>query len=525
MRVLSDQRCVFPWLLTVVCVGMLCAGRVACGFFATAADELMVASSEEHVWAVVRDPSNRSTWRLVHHATGMDGAYSRVARTLDAPPRAMAARGNQVLLIMPPQLPSGTELDLLGLRVQQNVALETFFDVPLDGWDIYAGLSIHDRLAGVALGDSGPLVLTLPDQQDVADVRRTRGDNETTPTMAQLRRQTAYAWSEVPLPDPLHAELKQQLLPQQELTEASIIAPNADGATQLYTRAEGVWTSRLLGVPWQSIKRVARYQDRYAVALTSDEPGMITLGLERGGSVLPVLTVAEPETSWGLAAIADALLLITLDETGQLSVQTIDPLDGEPSGPVVWERPPLNVTEWLHLPILGMLVVAALLAIVLFRPSEAPDVPILAGVVPMGLVRRLIALGIDLVPGVVVATLVFDLELAEIALIDIVTSDMAIAGPGSLIIGITIAHELITELFTDRTIGKVLCGGVVVASTGGRPSRRAVLLRGLFKAVVLYAPILAVFVLLSPARQGVPETVSRTVVADARAARKPASSE
>ena len=51
------------------------------------------------------------------------------------------------------------------------------------------------------------------------------------------------------------------------------------------------------------------------------------------------------------------------------------------------------------------------------------------------------------------------------------------------------------------------------------------MMNSIFKAVVLYAPILAVFVFLSPALQGVPETVSRTVVADARVRENPSDPE
>ena len=64
-------------------------------------------------------------------------------------------------------------------------------------------------------------------------------------------------------------------------------------------------------------------------------------------------------------------------------------------------------------------------------------------------------------------------------------------------------------------------GGVVRSSTGASPSSGSVLLRALFKGVILYAPILGIFSLLSPARQGIPETVSRTVVADRLIERKP----
>lgn len=516
MRLLFDR---FPISLVLFLLGSFAFSTLP-GGRACAADDLLIASSEEHVWLIVRDPTTRGTWRLMHHASGMAGSFARVARTLDAKPMAIAARGDQVLLAVPPHQSSGTVLDLLGLRVQENPTLGTYYDVPLDGWDIFAGVSNKQPLGGISIGAEGPNALLLPSVQRSAGVRRTRGGTVQEPEDAALLRHSAYAWEDVALPDALLKVARQELLPSVGLAEASILAPLGEGTSGLFTLAEGTWSTRELGVPRASIQHVVRYQDRFAYALEEQE-GTIRLVFERGGSLLTILEFDTPKGCWGLASVGDSLLILEVDEAGVILARTVDPIVGSLQEPIIWEPPPLDLSDWLHLPIIGMLVVAALLAIVLFRPSEPPDMPLRCGVVPMAFSRRLLALGIDLIPGIVIALLLFDIDPARLSLLNLFSPDIALAGPGSVVIAITIWHETMAELIADRSIGKLICGGVVRASNGGRASRGSILLRCMFKAVVLYAPILAVFVILSPARQGVPETVSRTVVADAHAREEP----
>ena len=69
------------------------------------------------------------------------------------------------------------------------------------------------------------------------------------------------------------------------------------------------------------------------------------------------------------------------------------------------------------------------------------------------------------------------------------------------------------SIVTMHLPGKLLVGGRVIDAGGGRPAIVRTLARNLFKAVMLYAPILAIFALLSPGGQGIGEVVSRTFVA------------
>lgn len=513
------------WIARAVLALVIC---LVCGSAqdARAADNevLMVASSKDHVWFVAKDPSRPRTWRLMHHTQEMGGPYARVARTLDSKPLAIAARGDQVLVAMRRTVPGAGDLDLLGLRVEHNAAMGTFFDMPLDGWNVLAGIPNDAPLAGIAIGTEGPLALLLPEKRVLEGIRRTSASAETPPQMARLLLQKGFAWNPIELPEGLTSSANQRLCPTTGLAEALVLGRGADGSAQVHSFADEAWSQKDLGVQEELILRIVRYQDRLAYVL-KNEGSTIKIAFERGESLLTVATVPKPSITWGLAASGDQLLLIEIDNGGKIGVRSIDSIQGTLGSYVQWIRPPLDVSEWLHLPIIGMVVVAALLAIVLFRPSESPDAPLRAGIVPMPFSRRFIALLIDLVPGIVLALIFFDTDLSLLSSMPLWSSEFALAGPGAVVIGVTILHETVAELIWRRSLGKFVMGGVVRASDGSQPSSSQILLRALFKAVVLYAPILAVFVFLSPALQGVPETVSRTVVADARVRENPSDPE
>ena len=171
-----------------------------------------------------------------------------------------------------------------------------------------------------------------------------------------------------------------------------------------------------------------------------------------------------------------------------------------------------------------MMVVAALLAIIFLQPTEPPDLPLLMGVRPLSIGRRLLAFCVDLMPGIALV-LILGIEAPRTDVLPIWNVEFALSIPGLVVIVSTLLHSCLSELWFGRSLGKRLFGGCVLASDGSAPRASALLLRTFFKGVVLFAPILAVFCLLSPARQGIPESVSRTVVADTRLTRKMPNSE
>jgi uncharacterized RDD family membrane protein YckC len=107
---------------------------------------------------------------------------------------------------------------------------------------------------------------------------------------------------------------------------------------------------------------------------------------------------------------------------------------------------------------------------------------------------------------------VFGVSLREFSLLPAWSLDAEATAPSALVIAITFLWGVAWESVAGRTPGKMLLGGRVVSTSGDRVGAGRVLVRNLFKAVLLAAPILAIFTVLNPLGQGIGEVLSRTFV-------------
>ena len=492
--------------------------------------ELRTASSEDNVWVVVRNSKVPGEWRLLHHATGMSGPYARVARTFQYRPKALSADGDRVYVLFEPSLPILESMDLVSIEVRRNDSTGSYYELPLSGWDSLASVPFLDGFGGLASTSDGPVALELPSLKSSKGVVRTRGSTvDGSDEQARLLLQRAYQWSPLELPDSLRTVDRQILVPSQG-GGLAVLSSAADGPAVLHLQGDDAWSRRVLDFNYADLLRVASGENRLIFALTSSTPEAETgrpqfeLVITRGDTLLRLGTYPIPEGAWGIAGLGARIMILSTDEKTQMLVSEVDSMSGRQLPAQPWVAPPLEVAEWIHLPVLGMMVVAALLAIIFFQPTEPPDLPLLMGVRPLTMGRRLLALCVDLSPGVLLVFLL-GLEPPRAEAIPLLNVEFALSGPGLVVIAVTLFHSGLSELLFGRSLGKRLFGGCVLASDGSPPRASAILLRTFFKGVVLFAPILSVFCLLSPARQGIPESVSRTVVADARLPRKIPNSE
>ena len=520
----------FAGTLLAVLVSVCLASSVSAAGPPTAATNILeVASGGNNVWVVTKDPAMVGRWRLLHHNQAMDGPYARVSRVVTSRPLAIAAREDRVLVAIKTVEHSAAGIDLLGLRIQRDPTMGSFYELPLDSWEILANIPNDQPFKGLSIGPDGPLVLLGPSTKAAKGVKRTPSADDSSPSKgaARLLEQRAFSWHELPLPAELVLNDRMRLLPSAGAAKVSILSSDSSGGAILNQLVGDDWKSSSLGIKYATVNRVAETSSR--LGFSTDTTNSETLGLSilRGTTLLDVGTVKRPSQAWGLGAIGEDFLVISSwkpdDEEylGSVQVDRVDGITGVVAPPVRWVRLPLDVADWLQLPLIGTLMVTALLAIMLFRPTEDLQLPLKMGVVPMPFGRRFLALILDLVPAIILAVFVFGAEQAKPQGFLLWSSEFAFSPPGILIIGVTLLHETCAELLWGRSFGKMVFGGVVLSSAGERPSHRSVLLRAVFKGVILCAPILGIFALLSPARQGIPETVSRTVVADRFVQRNP----
>jgi uncharacterized RDD family membrane protein YckC len=152
-----------------------------------------------------------------------------------------------------------------------------------------------------------------------------------------------------------------------------------------------------------------------------------------------------------------------------------------------------------------------MLMIFFFRPAAAevalpPELEVAPPVI------RLVALLIDLAPSAALAMLLLSCSLTDLVHAPIVTPDVARTAPYLLACSITVAHETLGELLAGRSLGKAVVGIRVADVEARRATSRQVLVRNLVKSLVLFLPPLAVFTILNPYQQGLPEQMARMVV-------------
>lgn len=130
--------------------------------------------------------------------------------------------------------------------------------------------------------------------------------------------------------------------------------------------------------------------------------------------------------------------------------------------------------------------------------------------------RRAMGGLIDLAPGFFLASLIYDLSVTEILLEawpgNGVEKAFAAMRPGFIVIGVSLFHTTICEFILARSLGKIVCG-MYVADLNGKPAPPAPCFgRALSRAFELFAPLMILVAVISPARQRLGDILAKTTV-------------
>ncbi|MEM6507052.1 MAG: RDD family protein [Planctomycetota bacterium] len=130
--------------------------------------------------------------------------------------------------------------------------------------------------------------------------------------------------------------------------------------------------------------------------------------------------------------------------------------------------------------------------------------------------RRIVAGMIDLAPGFFLATMIFDISVNETILYawpgNGVEKAIAAMRPGFVVIAVTLVHTTVCEFILARSLGKILMG-MYVADLSGKPAPPMPCLgRALSRAFELFAPLMILVALISPARQRLGDILAKTTV-------------
>lgn len=478
------------------------------------------AGSGEHLWFVLPVGDRIE---LLHHALSMDGPYFRVASRLNQVPAAIAARDDRAWIVFEPTGEGSSSANrrrqVFTLRAVVNPATGMLFYDPPGRLEILESLPADGRLAHLASSQRGPLALIVPPAWREAGVQAGEGSIAAEPGLA---RPTVFAlegstWREYTLPESIAGWEPVAIITNETDDRWRVLAQHRrDRALhRMYERSleeDEAWTELEFTGPERPFTVVNAVGQTWLAGFTP-EARRIDLFLVRDESLLPALAVEATGAPWTLAGYGPSLVLVERNGEAAPTIRFIDPVLAQTSDPVEMATQPIMGATRLYMPfILGMVLTIVLLVFVL-RPSSADgDVVLPAAMQPLDFSRRFLALAIDSLPGAILALLLNGLPFEDLFRLPF----WAISLDQSPVIlvwaGVTVLHGAIMEMFSGRSIGKMLVGGRVVTLTGQRAGIGAVLLRHLFKFVVLVIPPLGVFVLVNPHRQGLGETISRTVV-------------
>lgn len=557
---------VLPFLLPVLLPVLVGGGRSAAA--AARESEPLVVSAPlgpdygEHLWIVVWQPEAtplggaRPGWakgvaRILHAPPEAPGTMRIVAEQSVAP-IAIAAYGDRLWTVQPPSTSFPDSRDIVVRRIEWNPATKLSFALPPAG-ELMPGLPAGGELVGLAADQRGLWALITPPPAVRFGVQRD-GASEAASTEAErssrllwLRRD---AWVEVPMPPEL-ARADGLTVGREGIAVLAPVPPAGPG-----TADADAGTGTLIGTPsgpalfpssrvppaeiaatW-SVARVAvprrvagrpvewfEANDRWACAKRVEgDPRLVELSYAIDGR----------EVAWADVRFADDPFAVVAGGSGAVAVAISDPPSdaGSQALPVVersrvsrsasvadpFQRltaPGFGAAYWLHIPLLLMMAMGALMIFAFVRVIASPEQarqPLDVAALPLD--RRIGALFIDALPPAILVLLLFRVPPSELLYLPSWTVDFPRALPAVLTIAGTCLHTGIAEWLSGATLGKRLVRARVVAADGSRPTLLQVVLRGAFKALVLAAPILSVFVLLHRDRRGIGDIASGTVVID-----------
>ena len=435
----------------------------------------------------------------------------REATVLTAVPLSLAASGDQLVIMMEPD-GTGRSNPVYSLTTHRNPSSGAYYDTPLGRLDVLPSALLPAGASSMAADRSTVLALASGDPP-------------------QLFRLGVSEWSVEGLPDEVgaHARISTWVTGGDRRLgiawvnggslEAFVARASAQiGAPESWDRVTlpGAGTEFLFMVDGASCNAIVRRAATGAHELCYAGPQGVR-----------VLATIPPQASvWTVLGVADEFLLAHLAPRGELTLARIDPLNGSiaEAAPLVREIP--RAFEWIHLPLLGGATIAMLLAGFVIKPPIETRRHLVAGWLPLSMMRRTLALGIDLVPGAILALLVTGERVEALLAMPSWTPELSRCVPATIMLGTTGAWCALFEAVWRASPGKWLVGarviraeskprvqGSVAIPVDARAGVGRTLLRAALKSIVLMAPALGVLSFVHPLHQGVPESLTGTAVA------------
>ncbi len=475
---------------------------------------LPAAGSTQHGWiALIPEDDNRAPG-LYHFPAIIEPGGVRVGPRLLAAPTHLAAGADRVLIVYdeiasPPPAPQTTSNEKAAARraePQRRVQSITVSPGISTGYFQYLpvgrspqslpSLPNWGRLDGFTIAADVPLALISP--------APTSPQPGAARTLYALR---ALEWVKTPLPDDLPADERPTLLaddlsvslvarasPQTIAVWRSPIAPSRSPTDRTPPALD--WSKEIIEAPATLDTFVLAAGQ--IVGVDVDAPGEVRLTVLRSSGPIDIDGAKDVAGDIAVFPVGERVYTVWTgaDDNPRLHVAAVSAISGLTlfAGPAVTD--PIVSGRELHT--LALMLGFVLLTIMIFalRPDAAQrrEVVLPEGWSLAGPARRALAVGIDLIPGLVIGAVVFDVRPGDMVSAALLSPDMLMRDAAALLlaIGLTVVHSTLGEWLTGCTIGKRIIG-LRVVTVSGRPTLWQALARSALKFL---CPPLALFVFL-----------------------------
>lgn len=481
---------------------------------------LRAASSGEHLWVAAPVPLGRPEGvRILHSVSGA----VRECGTLDAMPDVLVAADARMWMVMPPS--SGTGLSpVYSVRATYNPISDRWFSEPIGRFDVLPSIPPGGHLSGAASSDRSLLAM----QGQLPFV---------------LLEQRGAGWTERSVPQGLPEGTMLHQWPSRDGPGWALVVRDGDDLRTWTVRApepgtEALeWLGAVMPGSGSGLGLVVSGASRPTVLRQSGRDGGWSLAYVRADGPLEIARIDAPDAPWTVVGLGDSFAIVTVSESGEVSAAPVDSVEGTVGTATPLAEAPSSAGDWLHLPLIGALTIAALLAAFLIRPPVGDRLPALpAGWEPMDSWRRALGLMIDMVPGALVAIAVTGCAPKDLLAMPAWTAATAKAVPSSIMLGCTVLWCLVWEVAVASTPGKLATGRSRIVrvdrlaprdqavragaqaeewpAPAASRARRAI--RAALKGIVLFAPALAFLSFVHPMQMGMPDVMTDTAVARRR---------
>jgi len=363
-----------------------------------------------------------------------------------------------------------------------------------------------------------------PDQDTTTVDVESNGNTETTHA-DRLLHQERGKWVKYALPNDWSESQRAWLLMRKSSALPTVIVPAGDKALAVYHHAKETWHRTDYAVPNAQSAELAFAIVDHQLVMGRHKQGdagelMIQLSLLRDGQASEIgdLVIEKPTTpNWAFASLGQEAALFNFDAAGSPSM-TVMGLAGDRSTqgmPLTIEHPPPFVHDADRVLIVCALTLAILLMFSVWRREptwnklDLPEQLMLAD-----MMRRAGAAMIDLAPAILLASLISGISMKQMYNHWPGTSgSWAALKPGAIAIAIFVLHTGLSEMFTGKSLGKMLMGLRVTTLDGKAPNIWQFFARNFLKILDLIAwYVLPVLALVGPNRQRLGDLIARTVV-------------